>query len=107
MSSLVDRRRLMRRAWHLFRTQLGGPGCILRNHPRDAMRAALCEAWREEKAIAAAAAMGTAAVAARLAAVQAARRDLLFCGNHRRAEREAIALAAEIRTLEAAAGLAA
>lgn len=24
MPSLIDRRRLMRRAWHLFRTQLGG-----------------------------------------------------------------------------------
>lgn len=103
----IDKSRLMRRAWHLFRTQLGGPGCVYRSKPRLAMSIALREAWAEEKAIAAAAALPPAVLAERIEATRAAHRHRVMYGTTRRAAHEAAAMVAELRTLEAAAGLAA
>ena len=107
MPHTIDRSRLMRRAWHLFRSQFGGVGCIYRRLPRHAMRLAMLEAWREEKAIAAAAALPPAALIARIATIRAAHHNRVHYGSSPRHDREAAELAAELRTLEAAAGMAA
>ena len=107
MPHTFDRRRLMSRAWHLFRNRFGGLGCVYRNQPRHAMSLAMREAWREEKAIAAAAALPPAALIARIATIREAHHNRARYGSSPRHAREAAELAAELRTLEAAAGMAA
>lgn len=104
MATAIDRRRLMHRAWHLFRTQFGGPGCLLRNHPREALRAALREAWRESKAAAAVAAIPERERAARVAGLREAIANLEFIDSPREAERLGAEFRAALRALEAAGG---
>ena len=100
MATRFNRRRIMRRAWHLFRTELGGIGCVYRSMPRIAMSIALREAWAEKKAISAAAALPRAVLAERI--------EIARTAHHAHAgQRDAIALAAHLRALEVAAGLAA
>ncbi|QRG05918.1 hypothetical protein EZH22_23315 [Xanthobacter dioxanivorans] len=104
MANPINRRRLMRRAWHLFRTQLDGPGCILRNNPREAFRAALRMAWQEAKAAAAVAAMPAPERAARIAGLKEAIANLEFVDSPRAAERLAAEFGATLRALEAGGG---
>lgn len=100
----IDRRRLMRRAWHLFRTQIGCPGCILRSRPREAFRAALREAWCEAKAAAVVAAMPASERAARIASLREAIANLEFMDSPRAAERLGAEFRAQLRALEAGGG---
>lgn len=100
----INRRHLMRRAWHLFRTQIGGPGCVLRSRPREALRAAMREAWREAKAAAAVAAMTEIERAARVAGLREAIANLEFMDSPREAERLGAEFRATLRALEAVGG---
>lgn len=100
----IDRRRLMRRAWQLFRTQFGGPGCILRSRPREAFRAALREAWQEARAAAVVAAMPEGERAARIAGLREAIANLEYVDSPREAERLGAEFRAQLRALEAVGG---
>lgn len=102
MPTAIDRRRLMHRAWHLFRTRLGGPGCILRGRPREAFRAALREAWQEARAAAVVASMPEGERAARIAGLKEAIANLEYVDSPREAERLGAEFRAALRALETA-----
>lgn len=102
MPATINRSHLMHRAWHLFRAEFGGPGCILRNHPREAMRAAMRAAWREAKAAVVIAAMPEHERCARIARLREALANLAFVDSTRAAAQQAAELGAQLRALQAA-----
>ncbi|MEP9355996.1 hypothetical protein ABLE93_20675 [Xanthobacter sp. KR7-65] len=104
MPTAINRRQLLDRAWHLFRTQFGGLGCILRNRPREAMGAAFRMAWQEAKAAAAVAAMPAPERAARIASLKEALANLDFVDSPRDAERLGAEFRAMLHALEACGG---
>lgn len=104
MATAINRSQLFRRAWVLFRTQLGGPGCILRNNPREAFHAALREAWQEARAAAVVAAMPESERAARIASLKEAVANLEFMDSPREAERLGAEFRAQLCALEAGGG---
>lgn len=99
---MLNRRRLMLRAWHLYRTELCGLGCIYRNNKRTGWRVALKQAWAEEKAVNAAEAMPAEVRSARIALLQGRKADLCFFESNRRMAQEAAEIAGELRILQLA-----
>ncbi|MFG1223022.1 hypothetical protein [Xanthobacter wiegelii] len=104
MATAINRSQLFRRAWVLFRTQIGGPGCILRSRPREALRSALREAWQEARAAAVVAAMPESERAARVAGLREAIANLEFMDSPREAERLGAEFRAALRALDAGGG---
>ncbi|WP_296581687.1 hypothetical protein [Xanthobacter sp.] len=104
MATAINRSQLFRRAWVLFRTQLGGLGCVLRSRPREAFRAALREAWQEARAAAVVAAMPEGERAARIASLREAIANLEYVDSPREAERLGAEFRAALRALEASGG---
>lgn len=101
--STYNRSRIAKRAWHLFKTQLGGVGCIYRNRPRLAFSLAMKQAWAEERQLVAAAAIPAEVRAERIAILRAERAGLCFYESNVRMNQAAAEIAAELRVLEAVA----